>query len=247
MDNSEDDLDGIDIGYFFEELSIDPSTRVAGAIMIIIGSLLGAQLGILLISADPAEVLSGSLDSTDEYADVSGIVNSALIDNTTGGDPVEGVKVRLLNEDGSTTGKETFTDSNGRFTIPEVLRTPSMIYVSHPGNNTTKVLIIPGDHAQIVVTLTPGDGEQIVDMRGESHLGESVFIATAIAFLTLLLALAGVSGGVEAYRGKSYRLAWWLSFLGLWSRGMIFVGPLLILIGMALTTLTKEQFSGDVH
>ncbi|MEC8874138.1 MAG: hypothetical protein VX502_01970, partial [Candidatus Thermoplasmatota archaeon] len=108
MDNSEDDLDGIDIRYFFEDLSIDPSTRVAGAIMIIIGSLLGAQLGILLISADPAEVLSGSLDSTDEYADVSGIVNSALIDNTTGGDPVEGVKVRLLNEDGSTTGKETF-------------------------------------------------------------------------------------------------------------------------------------------
>ena len=51
----------------------------------------------------------------------------------------------------------------------------------------------------------------------------------------------------KAYRGKSYRLAWWLSFLGLWSRGMIFVGPLLILIGMALTTLTKEQFSGDVH
>jgi hypothetical protein len=97
------------------------------------------------------------------------------------------------------------------------------------------------------VTLTPGDGEQIIDMRGESHLGESVFIATAIAFLTLLTGLAGISGGLEAYKGNSYRRSWWLAFVGLWSRGMIFVGPLLILLGMGLVTLSKEQFSGDAQ
>jgi hypothetical protein len=192
-------------------------------------------------------MLSGRLDSTDTYADISGIVNSALIDNTTGGDPVEGVRVRLLNEDGTTTGKEALTGPNGRFTIPDVLREPSIIYVSHPGNNTTSLLLVPGDHAQIVVTLTPGDGEQIIDMRGESHLGESVFIATAIAFLTLLTGLAGISGGLEAYKGNSYRRSWWLAFVGLWSRGMIFVGPLLILLGMGLVTLSKEQFSGDAQ
>ena len=247
MDEGEDVQGGIDIGYFLEDLSHDPSTRLAGAILIIAGSLMGAMLGILLISADPGEVLSGTLESTDRYADVSGIVNSALTDNKSGGEPVEGVTVRLLNEDGTTSGREVETDSNGRFTIPEVLRTPSILYVSHPGNNTTKVLLIPGDHAQIAITLTPGNGEQTLDMRGQSHLGESVLIATSIAILTLILGLAGISGGVEAYRGSSYRRAWWLSFLGLWSRGMIFIGPLLILIGMALITLTKEQFSGDAN
>jgi len=38
-----------------------------------------------------------------------------------------------------------------------------------------------------------------------------------------------------------------LAFVGLWSRGMIFVGPLLILLGMGLVTLSKEQFSGDAQ
>jgi hypothetical protein len=246
MDPSEEQ-EGADLEYLLEDLAVDPATRIAGAILIILGSLLGTQLGIMLISADPGEMLSGRLDSTDTYADISGIVNSALIDNTTGGDPVEGVRVRLLNEDGTTTGKEALTGPNGRFTIPDVLREPSIIYVSHPGNNTTSLLLVPGDHAQIVVTLTPGDGEQIIDMRGESHLGESVFIATAIAFLTLLTGLAGISGGLEAYKGNSYRRSWWLAFVGLWSRGMIFVGPLLILLGMGLVTLSKEQFSGDAQ
>ena len=241
----QDDTSGIDLEYFLEDISMESSTRVAGAVMIIIGSILGVQLGILLISVDPDEILSGSLDSTEQYSDVSGIVISALSENSTGGDPVEGVKVRLLFEDGSTTGKEDFTDSNGRFLIPEVRREPYLLSFTHPGNNTTKVYFTPGDNVQITVTISPGDGENTIDMSGESFLGQSVLIATLIAFLTITLGLAGVYGGIEAYRGGSYRRSWWFSFLGLWSRGMIFIGPLLILIGMGLVTLSKEQFSAD--
>ena len=244
MVTDDGDSTGIDLEYFFEDLSGEDSTRVAGAILIIIGSILGVQLGIMLISADPGEVVSGNLDSTARYADVSGIVNSALTDNNTGGDPVEGVKVRLLGSDGTTTGRETFTDSDGRFTIPEVLREPAILSVTHPGNNTTKIYLVPGDNAQIAITLTPGNGEQTIDMMGESHLGDSVSLATTIAVLTIILGLAGCYGGIEAYRGNSYRRSWWFAFLGLCSRGMIFIGPLLILIGMGLVTLTREQFSG---
>lgn len=240
-----DDTSGIDIEYFLEDISMESSTRVVGAVLIIIGSILGVQLGILLISVDPDEILSGSVDSTEQYSDVSGMVISALSDNNTGGDPVEGVKVRLLFEDGSTTGKEDFTDSNGRFLIPEVRREPSLLSFTYPGNNTTKVYFTPGDNAQIIVTITPGDGENIIDLSGESYLGQSVLIATTIAILTIILGFAGVYGGIEAYRGESYRRSWWFSFLGLWSRGMIFIGPLLILIGMGLVTLSKEQFSAD--
>tara|TARA_Y100000588_G_scaffold288400_1_gene306787 strand:+ start:2485 stop:3228 length:744 start_codon:yes stop_codon:yes gene_type:complete len=241
----EDDPGGIDLEYFLEDMSGERSTRVAGAIMIILGSLLGVQLGILLISANPDEILSGSLDSTEEYADVSGIVISAIVDDNSGGDPVEGVKVRLLSEEGATTGKETFTDSNGRFSINNAIRNPSMLHISHPGNNTTRVYFVPGDNADLVVTLASGDGEDVIDLRGESHLAESVYIATAIALLTVLMGLAGIYGGIEAYRGDSYRRAWWFGFLGLWSRGMIFIGPLLILIGMGLVTLSRGQFSSD--
>ena len=239
------DSGGIDVEYFLEDISEEPSTRVAGAIMIIIGSLLGVQLGVLLVSANPDEILSGRLASNEDYSDVSGIVNSALVDNNSGGEPMEGVKVRLLSVEGATTGKETFTDSNGRFTIREVNRLPYLLSFTYPGNNTTKIFFVPGDNAQLVVTMSPGNGENVFDMRGESHLAQSVSIATGIAFLTIFLGLTGVYGGVEAYRGNSYRRSWWLSFLGLWSRGNIFIGPLLILIGMGLVTLTKEQFSGD--
>tara|TARA_B100000287_G_scaffold124366_2_gene116340 strand:- start:8535 stop:9290 length:756 start_codon:yes stop_codon:yes gene_type:complete len=241
----EDDSGGIDFEYFLEDMSYEPSTRIAGAIMIIVGSIMGAQLGVLLISATPDEILSGNLDSSEDFSDVHGIVNSALEGNSSGGGPMEGVRVRLLSEEGAITGKETVTDSNGRFSIPEVNRKPFLLSFTHPGNNTTKYYFIPGDNAQIVITMSPGNGENVIDARGESYLSQSVLISTAIAFLTFLLGLAGVFGGIEAYRGNNYRRSWWLSFLGLWSRGMIFIGPFLILVGMSLVTLSKEQFSGE--
>ena len=238
---------GIDLEYFMEDISEEPSTRIAGAILIIIGSLLGVQLGILLVSGNPDEILSDTLDLTEEYSDVSGIVISARTGNDSGGEPVEGVRVRLLSIEGATTGKETFSDSDGRFTILEVRREPALLSFTHSGNNTTKLFFVPGDEAQIVITMSEGNGENVIDRRGESYQSNSVSIATAIALMTVLLGLLGVYGGVEAYRGNSYRRSWWLSFLGLWSRGMIFIGPLLILIGMGLVTLSKQQFSGSRH
>jgi len=204
-------------------------------------------LGILLVSGNPDEILSATLDSTEEYSDVSGIVISERTGNDSGGEPVEGVRVRLLSEEGATTGKETFTDSDGRFTIPEIRREPALLSFTHSGNNTTKLFFVPGDEAQIVITMSEGNGENVIDRRGESYQSNSVSISTAIALMTVLLGLMGVYGGVEAYRGNSYRRSWWFSFLGLWSRGMIFIGPLLILIGMGLVTLSKEQFSGSRH
>ena len=240
----EDDEGGIDLEYFMEDISEEPSTRVAGAILIIIGSLLGVWLGILLVSGNPDEILSATPDS---YSDVSGIVISERTGNDSGGEPVEGVRVRLLSIEGATTGKETFTDSDGRFAIFEVRREPALLSFTHSGNNTTKLYFVPGDEAQIVITMSEGNGENVIDRRGESYQSTSVSISTAIALMTVLLGLLGVYGGVEAYRGNSYRRSWWLSFLGLWSRGMIFIGPLLILIGMGLVTLSKEQFSGSRH
>ena len=243
----EDFEGGIDLEYFMEDISEEPSTRIAGAILIIIGSLLGVQLGILLVSGNPDEILSDTLDSTEEYSDVSGNEISARTGNDSGGEPVEGVRVRLLSIEGATTGKETFTDSDGRFTVLEVRRDPALLSFTHSGNNTTKLFFVPGDEAQKVITMSEGNGENVIDRRGESYQSNSVSIATAIALMTVLLGLLGVYGGVEAYRGNSYRRSWWLSFLGLWSRGMIFIGPLLILIGMGLVTLSKQQFSGSRH
>ncbi len=232
------------IEIWLSDLSEDSATRISAAFLIIVGSFLGTIFGVLAISANPGEILSGSLVSDDNYADINGIVNSALIDNNTGGDPIEGVRLTLLNPDGTVTGKETFTDQNGRFQIPEVPRTSSILFASLDNNISIRLFLIPGDHAQIPITMTPGDDEEVIeiDWTGESNLNEAATLATIIAILTLISGVFGIRGGIEVLNGKSYRKAWWFSFVGLWSRGGLFVGPLLIVIGMALSSLTKHQF-----
>ena len=127
--------------------------------------------------------------------------------------------------------------------MEDIPRRTSTLLIEHPGNRTVQITLVPGDHAQISVTLTPGDGVDEFDMSGESHLAESVLIGSIIAAITLLAGLAGMVGGLEAYRGDRYRKTWWLAFFGLWSRGMLFVGPLLILIGMGMVNLSKDQFT----
>ena len=71
------------------DLSIDPATRVAGAILIIAGSALGAMLGVLLMAADPADIM-GQIEDEQSSDDVNGLVISSL-ENNTGGDPIEGI------------------------------------------------------------------------------------------------------------------------------------------------------------
>ena len=226
---------------WLHDLSIDPATRVAGAILIILGSALGAMLGVLLMAADPADIM-GQIGEGQSSDTVNGLVISSL-DNNSGGDPIEGVLIELLNEDRTTIGSD-ITDSGGRFSIIDAPRQSSILYVQHPDNNTVEILLVPGDHSQIVVTLEPGDGFiGPIDMRGDSNLADSVFVGFFIAAITLLTGLAGIVGGLEAYNGNKYNRSWWLTFFGLFSRGMIFIGPLLILIGLGLMYLTRDQFT----
>ena len=247
-DSGDDEYEGHSaMELWLHDLSVDSATRVAGGLMIFLGSLLGLLLGIALISTNVGEILSGQLDGSDGVADVNGIVSTALQDSETGGEPAEGVSVSVIDSQGLVIGQDQ-TDSGGRFSVKDIPRRTSTLLVEHPENRTVQITLVPGDHAQISVTLTPGDGLDEFDMSGESHLSESVLIGSVIAAMTLLAGLAGMVGGLEAYRGDRYRKTWWLAFFGLWSRGMLFVGPMLILLGMGMVTLSRDQFtdySGD--
>ena len=226
---------------WLHDLSIDPATRVAGAVLIILGSALGAMLGVLLMAADPADIM-GQIGADESSDTVNGVVISSL-SNNTGGDPIEGVLVELLNEDRTIIDSD-LTDSGGRFSIVDVPRQSSILYIQHPDNKTVEILLVPGDHSQIIITLESGDGFiGPLDMRGESNLADSVFVGFFVAAVTLLSGLAGIVGGLEAYNGNKYNRSWWLAFFGLFSRGMIFIGPLLILIGIGLMYLTRDQFT----
>jgi|TARA_B100001250_G_scaffold137822_1_gene117908 hypothetical protein len=230
---------------WLSDLSTDSATRNLGAFLIALGSILGVIVGIMLISGNVSDILSGEIDDSGAQADVNGIVTTALVDNTTGADPAGGVEVIILDDLGIEIGSDV-TDSGGRFSITDLPRRSSTLEVAHPGNVTIRILLIPGDYSQISVTLTQGEGIETSDIRGDSHLGESVLIGTLVALLTLFSGLAGFAGSVEARKGLSYRRTWWLSFIGLWSRGMMFIGPLMILSGMGLVSLSRNQFY-DVH
>lgn len=227
--------------WWLEDLSTDPATRVAGAVLIIFGSILGVLTGSLHISADIGEVLSGQLDDSGQKADVNGAVFAALINNSSGAEGMEDVTVILYDDENLEIGRD-ITDSGGRFFILDVPRKSSIIVVEHPDYITQRVLLIPGDHTQIIVTLTEGDGVQETDMRGESFLSESVLITSIIGAVTLFAGIAGILGGIEAYNGKSHFRTKFLAYLGLWSQGLMFIGPLFILMGMGLSYLSRKQF-----
>jgi hypothetical protein len=105
---------------------------------------------------------------------------------------------------------------------------------------------IPEEAGVRPITMTPGEGERyenhIIDNGGWT-LESAVALSTAIGIITVISALIGFQAAVEVRRAKHYRRTQYLAGLSLFSRGLIVFGPLLILIGMILLVIAKEQFS----
>ena len=212
--------------------------------MIVAGSLLGLWFGILLFAADPQDVLENPLFADENTATVNGQVLSALDDeNYTGGDPVEGVRILLLNMDDEPTSHSAFTDRDGRFSMENVPQESFILKISEEGHRVVRTTFIPGDQAVLSLTLTPGEGDPIEeDLRKDTNLESAVLLASVVASLTIVSALFGFVGATEARRGKHYRRTQYLCGLALFSRGGIFIGPLLILVGMGMLSATKRHF-----
>ena len=83
---SRKNIDSSGFELWLHDLSIDPATRVAGALLIISGSALGAMLGVLLMAADPADIMV-QIDNEQSSDYIDGLVISSL-QNNTGGNPI---------------------------------------------------------------------------------------------------------------------------------------------------------------
>ena len=73
-------------------------------------------------------------------------------------------------------------------------------------------------------------------------LEAAVGLSTFIGVVTILTGIVGIQASVEIRRAKRYRRTQYLAGVSLFSRGLIIFGPILILAGMGLLVLTKEQF-----
>ena len=225
-----------------EEDALEWSSNVAIG-LIVAGSLLGLWFGVLLFAADPHDVLENPLFIDENTATVNGQILMAVDEeNVTGGEPVEGVHVLLLNIDDEPTSHSAYTNRDGRFSMEDVPHTSFILKVSHPGNMTLRTTFNPGDQADLSLTMIPGEGTIEDDLRRDSHLGSAVLLASVVASLTVISALFGFVGAAEARRGKRYRRTQYLCGLALFSRGGIFIGPMLILAGMGMLSATKQHF-----
>lgn len=212
-------------------------------LLIIVGSVIGAASGLLLISSDPRDLVSNSMFLRSDEAEVHGLVLSVVdTENNTGGEGLEGVDVELIRISDDHSEGRTETNSEGRFTVSEVSREAMLLRIEKDGFVTIERILYPGEILDLTLTLVEGDGLDSVDLRKPSNLASAVQLSTAIAFISLISAAIGIVGGVEARRHLKYRRTQWICGLGLFSRGGIFFGPLLILLGMALLMLAKNQF-----
>lgn len=218
-----------------------PVVRKIAIMLIMAGSLLGLLFGVLLISADPSDLLSNPTGIVDGEAVVAGLLVNEITEDGEGGEYLEGVEVKLLDENEELISR-TFTDQNGRFMFEEQTRQTRIIEVRTDGNITEQRILIPGEVTQLTITMRAGSGTNNVDLRMESTLQDSVEVGTAVAIFTVITAAIGFGGAMEALRGNSYRRTQWLSGIALFSRGGVFIGPGLILAGMALNRIARRQF-----
>ena len=124
-----------------------------------------------------------------------------------------------------------------------------VITFTKEGYLTVNRTFLPDNVGLDPVTMKPGSGyaEPQNDDQALSGwtLDDAVGLSTAVGLLTFLTALLGVQSAVEIRRGKRYRRSQYLAAGALFSRGLIIVGPTLILFGMIVNLFAKEDFEDE--
>ena len=217
--------------------------RNLAAALIFIGSLLGMMSGALILQGNPTELLNTSFFAESDAVDISG---TALED--VDGSGVENVSVELLDATSKALLQSTTTDAFGYFSMSNVQQELHIIVFSKEGYTTVERTFVPDNVGLDPVTMKPGNGtREENDEQSISGwtLDNAVGLSTAIGLLTIMTALLGVQAAVEIRRGKRYRRSQYLAAGALFSRGLIIVGPTLILFGMIVNLFAKHDFEDE--
>lgn len=214
--------------------------RNLAATLIFIGSLLGIISGALILQGNPSELLNTSLFADQGTVDISG---SALED--VDGSGVANVTVQLLEAESRALLQETVTDQFGYFSMNNVKQELHLIVFIKDGYETVERSFIPDSVGLDPVTMKAGDGTRTeTDDQSISGwtLENAVALSSAIGLITIITAFFGIQSAVEIRRGKRYRRSQYLAGVALLSRGLIVVGPALILFGMVVNVFARDDF-----
>lgn len=226
-----------------DELDQSDRSRILtlAASLILIGSIFGMATGALILNGNPDELLNSTLFETTDTVDITGLAVEAV-----DGNGVENVTIQLLRFGTDEVIAETLTDGYGYFNFKQVITQATTLKVISDGYVTVERDFIPEEAGVRPITMTPGNGERYenhIPNSGGWTLESAVGLSTAIGIITVISALIGFQAAFEVRRAKHYRRTQYLAGLSLFSRGLIVFGPLLILTGMILLVIAKQQFS----
>ncbi len=215
--------------------------RVIVAVLILVGSILGIISGGILLQGNPDELLNSSLFNEVETVDITGQV--LTVDGVT----LENASVELFEDGNVQYIQSTTSDENGYFQFynvePEMMKIKVIIegYVSEERTFLAENGLIKP------FTMEEGNSSNVnqESYRGSDggwSLEAAVALSTFLGVITIITGFVGIQASVEVRRGTRYRRTQYLAGIGLFSRGLIWIGPILILAGMALNSLVKEQY-----
>ena len=215
--------------------------RVIVAVLILVGSILGIISGGILLQGNPDELLNSSLFNEVETVDITGQV--LTVDGVT----LENASVELF-EDGSVQYlQSTTSDENGYFQFYNVEPEMMKIMVIIDGYVSEERTFLAENGLIKPFTMEEGNSSNVnqESYRGSDggwSLEAAVALSTFLGVITIITGFVGIQASVEVRRGTRYRRTQYLAGIGLFSRGLIWIGPILILGGMALNSLVKEQY-----
>ena len=223
------------------QLEIDDKSRIRkfASILILVGSILGIFSGAIILQGNPSELLNSSIFEQTQSVDITG----QTLDLE--GNGIYNVSIILLDYESSETIQSTLTNDNGYFQLKDVKADRMILKVSLEGYDTIERTFVAVDGFMQPFTMKNGSGLVTEDFTSEESgwsLEAAVGLSTFIGIMTILTGFVGIQASIETKRAKRYRRTQYLAGVSLFSRGLIIFGPILILAGMGLLVLTKEQF-----
>ena len=220
--------------------------RMIVAILVLIGSILGVVSGGILLQGNPDDLLNSTIFKEADTVDLTGQV--LTVDGIT----LENATIELYEENSVVAIQSKTSDENGYFQFynvkPEIMKIRVVISDYQSVERTLRAengLIAP-------FTMVEGNSSSIIQentvgSEGGWSLEAAVALSTFLGILTIITGFVGIQASVEIRRGKKYRRTQYLAGISLFSRGLIWIGPILILAGMALNSMVKDQYDDYIE
>ena len=220
--------------------------RMIVAILVLVGSILGVVSGGILLQGNPDELLNSTIFNEVETVDLTGQI--LTVDGVT----LENATIELYDEKSVVVIKSTSSDQNGYFQFYDVKPEIMEIRVVISGYQSVERTLRAENGLIAPFTMVEGNSSSIIQENtvgneGGWSLEAAVALSTFLGIITIITGFVGIQASVEIGRGKKYRRTQYLAGISLFSRGLIWIGPILILAGMALNSMVKDQYEDYIE